>query len=338
MDMRKFRDLMANEELYFRRADLYSDTSEGLPPEAYALRVLGLDPYDINDRASLNNHLGFIAQAREAFYISCWYLYTDGLETLDMWDTYGQDGVAVSTRYELLDEVLNGLLDDAHLGRVQYGTSHLTDRFNGMEFITTKELKYASEREVRAFITSYDPLATVNRHIDLNGYPHPHPLPINPRNPWVPDSKRRRIDVKKLITGVVISPWAEDDTVQEVELWLRYRGLPTSARKSQLTNPNSPTRAELHGYRTLFSDRPTEPTTFDEIEVTTRELDQFREEILALTPERVRWQYKQRWEVLRLYPGSIPKLSDAQFLETILRVLNTWKKRNVYMAGPDAQS
>jgi hypothetical protein len=53
MDLRKFRDLMGNEELYFRRADLYPDQSEGLPPEAYALRVLGLDPYDINDRFTI---------------------------------------------------------------------------------------------------------------------------------------------------------------------------------------------------------------------------------------------------------------------------------------------
>jgi hypothetical protein len=30
MDLRKFRDLMSSEELYFRRADLYPDKSEGL--------------------------------------------------------------------------------------------------------------------------------------------------------------------------------------------------------------------------------------------------------------------------------------------------------------------
>ena len=46
------------------------------------------------------------------------------------------------TRYELLYDALDGLHDDAHLGRVQYGTNHLTDRFNDMEFITTKESKY----------------------------------------------------------------------------------------------------------------------------------------------------------------------------------------------------
>ena len=47
MDLRKFRDLMASEELYFRRADLFDDESEGLPPEQYVQRVLGLDPWDI---------------------------------------------------------------------------------------------------------------------------------------------------------------------------------------------------------------------------------------------------------------------------------------------------
>jgi hypothetical protein len=29
MDLRNFRDLMASEELYFRRADLFTDSSEG---------------------------------------------------------------------------------------------------------------------------------------------------------------------------------------------------------------------------------------------------------------------------------------------------------------------
>lgn len=48
LDLRKFRDLIASEELYFRRADLFTDKSEGLPPEQYAMRILGLDPYDIH--------------------------------------------------------------------------------------------------------------------------------------------------------------------------------------------------------------------------------------------------------------------------------------------------
>jgi hypothetical protein len=61
MDLRKFRDLMASEELYFRRADLFDDETEGLPPEQYVQRVLGLGRWDIHDRTEINNHLGSLA-------------------------------------------------------------------------------------------------------------------------------------------------------------------------------------------------------------------------------------------------------------------------------------
>jgi hypothetical protein len=302
MDLRKFRDLMSSEELYFRRADLYLDKSEGLPPEDYAFRVLGLDPYDINDRAALNNHLGSLAQHREAFYISCWYLYAQGLETLDMWETYGHDGVAVCSRYDLLYSALDGLLeDDAHLGRVQYGTKHLTDRFNGLEFITAKQLRYAPDCEARAFITAYDPLATGNRHIDLNNSPHPQPLPVNPRNSWVPDSKRRRINLRNLITDVVISPWAEAGAVEEINLWVKLKGFPASASRSELTSASTPTLAEFRKHRHLFSKRPAEDKADDKTEATLGELAQC----------------------------DIPLLSDAQYLEATLRLLDMWKKQKI---------
>lgn len=198
-----------------------------------------------------------------------------------------------------------------------------------MEFIYTKQLKYAPDCEVRALITSYDPLGSGDRHLDLNNYPHPRPLPINPRNPWVPDSKRRRIDLRTLITDVVISPWAEPDAVQEIEHWLRAKGFPILARRSELMSPNAPTLAELLEHRKLFSERPKEPVTVEETEATKLELDQFTEKISALPPERVRWLYKQRWEILRLCPGDIPRLSDAQYLEAMLRILDTWKRRDL---------
>jgi hypothetical protein len=329
LDLRKFRDLMASEELYFRRADLFTDKTEGLPPEAYAQRVLGLDPYDINDRVKLNNHLGHLAQNREAYFISCWYLFDLGNETLDMWETYGHDGVAVCSRYDLLHSTLNGLLDDAFLGRIQYGTDHLTDRFNALEFITTKQLKYKPDCEVRALIASYDLLDSGNRHIDLNNHPHPRPLPINPRNSWVPDAKRRRIDLRKLITDVVISPWAEPDAVEEITLWVALKGFPAAARKSALTGGDTPTLAEFREHRHLFSPRPEELEVTEETDASKDEIERFTEEIARLPVERVRWLYKKRWDVLRLYPGDIPRLSDAQYLESTLRILDTWKKRKI---------
>jgi hypothetical protein len=70
---------------------------------------------------------------------------------------------------------------------------------------------------VRAWLTVYDPSASGNRHIDLNNLP-PRPLEINPRHSWVPDCKRRRIDLRSLIADVVVSPWAEADPVEEIDL------------------------------------------------------------------------------------------------------------------------
>jgi len=308
MPLYKFRDLMASEELYFRRADLFSDKSEGLPLEQYALRVLGLDPYNISDRVALNNHLGSLAQHRESYYMSCWHLYRQ--ETLEMWEQYGPDGVAVCSRYGLLKSALDGLLDQAHSGLVQYGTDHLANRFNALAFITTKQVQYSQEHEVRALITAYDPLAGGNRHFDLNNFPHPVPLDLNPRNSWVPEYKRRRIDLRSLITDVFISPWAEDWAIEEIELWVQTKGFPNSAKRSELTSDLLPCRLVP------------KPASIEDSSVTEEELDRFRVELSGLTPDRVRFLYRQRWEACRLNPGGRPRATDIQYLEMTLRVLD----------------
>ena len=85
---------------------------------------------------------------------------------------YGHDGVAVCSRYELHKATLDGLLDEAHSGLVRYGTEHLRDTFNALEFITTKRSQYEPDREVRAFLTTYDRFAGGNRHFDINNLAH----------------------------------------------------------------------------------------------------------------------------------------------------------------------
>jgi hypothetical protein len=327
MDLRKFRDLMASEELYFRRADLFTDKNEGLPPEDYVTRVLGLNPYDIRDRAELNNHLGSLAQHRESYYISCWYLYRQ--ETLDMWEQYGHDGVAVCSRYELLNAALDGLLDEAHLGLVQYGTSHIQRAFNALEFITTKQTKYAADCEVRAFLTVYDPLAGGNRHFDLDNVAHPAPLDVNPRHSWVPDGKRRRINIRSLIADVVISPWAEPDAIEEIHLWVKSKGFPECARPSDLTGAATPTLDEFRKVRHIASTRVPEPEIAEESHASKEELERFQEVLSTLPVSRVRFLYRQRLEACRLNPGGIPRFADVQFLERTLRILDIWKQQGV---------
>jgi len=283
LDLRKFRDLMANEELYFRRADLFDDESEGLPPEQYVRRVLRLDPYDIKDRVALNHHFGQLAQAREMYFITCWYLYRN--EDLAIWEQHAPDGVAVSSSYGLLKESLAGIPDDTHIGLIQYGTAHLTDRFNAMEFITTKQEKYAAESEVRAILTSSNPLEGGNRHIDVNGFPNRVPLDVNPRHPWVHDCKRRRISLRNLLQGVVISPWAEPDEVEEIKLWTKER-LSKVPTNSGFRRNETPTLEEYRDYH-----HTKKPTPQPERLATAQELEHYYDELMALELDRVRFLY-----------------------------------------------
>src|ERR1700722_16053976 len=57
IDLPKFRDLFANEELYFRRTDLFKETdpNEALPSDEYARRILRLERYDLHGELALNN-------------------------------------------------------------------------------------------------------------------------------------------------------------------------------------------------------------------------------------------------------------------------------------------
>lgn len=210
-------------------------------------------------------------------------------------------------------------------------TNHLMNTFNALEFITTKQAKYSADREVRAILTVYDPLAGGNRHFDLNNVTHPEPLDANPRHSWVPDCKRRRINLRALITGVVVSPWAEPDAVEEINLWVKNKGegFPASSRPSDLTGTTMPTLNEFRRFRHIATTRLPEPDIADETNASNEELERFQEVLSTLPASRVRFLYRQRWEACRLNPGGIPRFADVQFLERTLRILDAWKRQGV---------
>ena len=54
-----FEDLMANDELYFCRADLFKqDESERIPPEGFIRRVMGLRRLILEDEWQLIHQMG----------------------------------------------------------------------------------------------------------------------------------------------------------------------------------------------------------------------------------------------------------------------------------------
>lgn len=206
LEMWKFEDLLKSRELHFQRADKFpQDDQEGLPPSDYR-HVLGLDPLDLNDHKKLNHHIGSIAQHRESFFISSWYLFDR--EKPYVWRTYAPEGVAVFSTYGKLKAAMGSFDGRPHLGMIRYGSKHLTG-WNTMRFITTKRQEFEADREVRALLWVPDQYAGINRHFDVENHPHPKPLTEPPAR--VPLYLRRPIDLASLISEVVVSPFAPDE-------------------------------------------------------------------------------------------------------------------------------
>jgi hypothetical protein len=227
MGFEKLKDLMTTRKLYFRRADLFKDKSEGLPLEEY-VQVLNLNPSDVQ---GLNNHIGSIAQFREGFFINCWHLFVE--ETARMWEEYGKDGVAACSRYSILKSALDSCAGRPHLGLVRYGSKHLTG-WNVIRFITTQQERYRHEQEVRALLWVPDEYAGINRHFDEDNKAHPRPLTLPPAR--VPDFQRRKVDLQSLITGIVVSPLASDSLLSDVERLVHDSGHSIQVRPSELTH------------------------------------------------------------------------------------------------------
>jgi hypothetical protein len=231
MDMEKFRDLITTEELYFCRADLFkNDEREGLPPERYLPALLGLNPFVLRDRQTLNHHLGSLAQFRESFYISCWHLFRS--ETDAMWKEFGADGVAICTRYRLLKSALDAMTDRAFIGLIRYGEQHLGGE-NLFSFITTKRAGYEGEKEVRAMLWIMDPHADLNRHFDIAN--RAHPLPLKPPPDNILPGHRRKVDLPALVTEIVVTPWASSAQIDEINALVNSNGFTTVVRPSDLT-------------------------------------------------------------------------------------------------------
>jgi hypothetical protein len=240
MRMDKFRDLMETSTLYFCRADKFNDEHEGLPPEQYLSSLFGLNPLLLADRRRLDNELGTLAQFRESFYVSCWHLFR--YETDKMWKEYGEDGVAICSRYCLLKSALNALGDQAFLGLVRYGAKHLRG-YNLFRFITTKLEKYKDEKEVRAMLWIRDPHAGINRHFDVEN--RPNRLPLTPPPDRVLPGHKRRVDLRTLITAIVLAPWATPATFNEVNWLINSNGYTIPVQPSEL----APYRALLPSTR-----------------------------------------------------------------------------------------
>ena len=72
----------------------------------------------------------------------------------------------------------------------------------------------------------------MNRHIDENNVPHDRPL-MEPPNPQ--KGVARPVDVQTLVSTIVLSPWAPNSLLADVEQLLSRAGLSIPVVASELT-------------------------------------------------------------------------------------------------------
>lgn len=228
LTFKKFEDVAKTGELYFNRADLFpQDRDEGIPEAEYQRLVLGLNPLDLHDRLKMNHDEASTAQFRESFYVSCWYLFDE--EKDKTWKLYGEDGVAVFSRYSRLKAAIDGH-QKAFLAQVRYGIKHLTG-WNILRFIMTKREEYRDDREIRALLWHPELIQNTARHFDLNNFPHSRPLTQAP----YPTNMRWKVDLSSLITRIVVSPYAVSGTLTRVQALATAAGLSVPIEESELT-------------------------------------------------------------------------------------------------------
>jgi hypothetical protein len=128
----------------------------------------------------------FSSQRSTLKYMSCWYGFQH--ESNAMWNSYGNQGLAVRTTIEKLRHSLG---DRAQIGMVKYIDYDTPGPYNSMTdvYLFRKRMAFESEREVRA-------------------------MAINPltREGWIerPNVVPIAVDLNSLIDRVVISPDAPD--------------------------------------------------------------------------------------------------------------------------------
>ncbi len=244
--MRFFRDLMANEELYFRRTDKYEkdEPDEGRPTDTYLRHMLNLQPYVLENELTLNHHQAENRLYSESQYLCCWNMYNSD-HRLRMWYKYAPCGVAVRSEYGRLKAILSTFIDDVHLGQVRYGDDEMTG-YNATQIIFTKRPKFAWENEIRAVVLSHDPVGGQARNYRDTNFPHREPQDdLNPIHKWVHEEKRRRIVLKDLIIGIAVSPWSSEETFNEVDRsWAKIRGYDLPV-EYDCRSPLTPTVDEL---------------------------------------------------------------------------------------------
>jgi hypothetical protein len=165
MNMPQFLDMLERNALWFTQLGSQLDPFEGVPDDATLeehrarneyVRSLQIKQGGLSAEEAEALPLLPVPHPRDFTYVNCWHM--NDYESLAMWNTYGDKGIAIRSSFSRLAESFRDTPQPIFIGVVTYRDRRdpkTTDGLLGnlLRFATRKGMSFEYERELRAVTT-----------------------------------------------------------------------------------------------------------------------------------------------------------------------------------------
>lgn len=155
MDFTKFMSILDKEEIFFPRADKFSDKFEGTFPKANReMRdsILENNLGSLRQQSITQNMDELFKKFREYVMINCWHM--NEYESAAMWDLYvgGNEGIAIQSSFDSLVKSFEHCPQKIRFGKVEYRdfNKEPVNIDNPIDMFIYKRKSFEHEREIRA--------------------------------------------------------------------------------------------------------------------------------------------------------------------------------------------
>jgi hypothetical protein len=198
MDFAKFVDLIANQTLWFARADQFEDPLEGTFTDAELSSLKTFFQVPSNHSVG-DGYLALQKWNRITKFVNCWRM--SDKESLAMWDLYGKGSgvVAAKSTVGLLKNEFSASDWNIFIGQVRYlDWNIISENSDELLYCTRKDDSYLHESEVRSIISFSKPPLSNCEYLDDECL-------MNIKANSMPGIAIK-IKVRQLITEIIVGP------------------------------------------------------------------------------------------------------------------------------------
>lgn len=221
LDFVKFIDLLTTQELFFCRSDKFDDPYEGL--------------FRFMDAEGMKSFAELLPLTKKFYFLNCWHINEHQSDAMWKIFTGTRNGIAIKSTVNRIIQSLVQTNDDIYIGRIYYRDleklafeelelepqNQVSENHRSTNQFNYKRISFEHERELRLYF------------VDT---PIPHAIRGGiPREPM--ESKRVSVDVKLLISEIVVAPIAEKWFKDLVTSVARKLGFDLPVSSSTLYSP-----------------------------------------------------------------------------------------------------